>query len=205
MIRHILHLLRHVRTALAARFWTLVARFRLAAHGARVGPGLRVTGPLLLRLHPTSVVEIGAACTLHSGFAVNPVGGASRLSIWVGPGAKLSIGANVGISNATLVAMREVAIGDDVRIGGGACVYDTDFHSLDLAGRLARPDTGARKAPVRLGRGAFVGGHAIVLKGSTLGEAAILGAGTVLAGQVPAGEIWAGNPARSLRTTQTPR
>jgi len=202
VIRRLLHLRHHASSALAARYWTLVARLRFALHGARVGPGLRVTGPLLLRIHPTASVEIGAGCTFHSGFAVNPVGGASRMVIWVGPSGRLSIGANVGISNATIVAMLKVVVDDHVRIGGGACVYDTDFHSLDLAGRLSRPDTGARKAPVVISRGAFVGGHAIILKGSTLGDAAILGAGAVLAGQVPAGEIWAGNPARPISPTR---
>lgn len=198
MIRKALHLLRHGRVALATRFWTAVARLRLAALGAQVGRGLVVTGPVLLRIHPTARVVIGEGCTFHSGFAVNPVGGASRLAIWVGPGAALAIGSRAGISNATLVAMADIRIGDDVRIGGGACVYDTDFHSLDLAGRLASPDTGVRKAPVSLAAGCFVGGHALVLKGSSLGAGAILGAGAVLAGSVPAGEIWAGSPARKI-------
>lgn len=200
-MRKLLHLLRHARGAASSAFWTAVARARLAAHGAKVGRRLRATGPLLLRVHPEGRLVIGDDCTLHSGFAVNPVGGALRLAIWVGKSGSLVIGDNVGISNATLVAMADVRIADDVRIGGGASVYDTDFHSLDLAGRLARPDTGVRRAPVSLSRGAFVGGHAIVLKGSSLGEGAILGAGAVLAGSIPGGEVWAGNPARRIGTT----
>lgn len=197
-MRKLLHLLRHARGAASSAFWTAVARARLAAHGAKVGRRLRATGPLLLRIHPEGRLVIGDDCTLHSGFAANPVGGPLRLAIWVGRSGSLAIGDNVGISNATLVAMADVRVGEDVRIGGGASVYDTDFHSLDLAGRLARPDTGVRTAPVLIQRGAFVGGHAIVLKGSSLGEGAILGAGAVLAGSIPPGEIWAGNPARRI-------
>jgi acetyltransferase-like isoleucine patch superfamily enzyme len=194
-----LHLLLHVWGVASSAFWTAVARARLAAHGAKVGRRLRVTGPLLLRIHPEGVLVIGDDCTLHSGFAVNPVGGALRLSIWVGRSGSLLIGDNVGISNATLVAMAEVRVGDDVRIGGGASVYDTDFHSLDLASRLTRPDTGVRTAPVLIRRGAFVGAFAIILKGSVMGESAILGAGAVLSGKVPSSQIWAGNPARYIR------
>lgn len=204
MIRSILHLCRHVSHALKTTFWTLLARVRLAAHGASVGPGLRVTGPIRLRIHPTGRVVIGAGCTFHSGFSFNPVAGSSRLALWVGSGGTLEIGPNAGISNATVVAMVSVKICADVRIGGGACIYDTDFHSLDLKSRLARPDKGVRKAEVILERGAFVGGHAIVLKGSRLGEAAILGAGAVLAGIVPNGEIWAGNPARPVSSVCPP-
>lgn len=199
MIRKALHLLRHGRVAIATRFWTAVARLRLAAHGAKVGLRLRVTGPLLLQIHPKGSLVIGDDCTLHSGFAANPVGGALRLAIWVGRSGSLAIGDNVGISNATLVAMADVRIDADVRIGGGACVYDTDFHSLSLAGRLARPDTGVRTAPVLIQRGAFVGAGATILKGSVVGESSILGAGTVLSGKVPSSQIWAGNPARCIR------
>lgn len=201
-MRRLAHLVRHARVALAERFWTAVARLRLACLGAKVGPRLRVTGPLLLNLHPSATVEIGPDCTLHSGFAVNPVGGDRRMVIWVGAAAVLRIGANVGMSNATLVAMAEVTIADDVRVGGEAQVFDTDFHSLDLAGRLARPDRGVRKAPVRIGRGAFVGARAVILKGTSIGDEAVVGAGAVVSGTVPPREIWAGNPARHLRHLQ---
>ena len=200
-----IHLLGFLHRIVSCWFWTLVARTRLLALGAKVGRRLRVTGPLLLRLHPQGVLIIGDDCTLRAGFARNPVGGASRLVLWVGKSATLSIGDNVGISNATLVAMTDLQISDDVRIGGSSCVYDTDFHSLEMAGRLSKPDTGVRLSPVILRRGAFVGGHAILLKGSSLGEGAILGAGSVLTGTVPAGEIWAGNPARRIGTVPSPK
>lgn len=203
-MRKILYLLRQVRGMISSTLWTVIARARLAAYGAKVGHRFRATGPLLLRIHPEGKLVIGDDCTLHSGFINNPVGGSLRLAIWVGKSGALTIGDNVGISNATLVAMTEVSVGDDVRIGGGSSIYDTDFHSLDLVGRLAKPDVGVRKAPVLLAKGSFVGGYAIILKGSYLGEGAILGAGAVLAGKVPAGEIWAGNPARKISQLSSP-
>jgi acetyltransferase-like isoleucine patch superfamily enzyme len=199
-MRRIVHLLRHARSAFTERFWTAAARLRLACHGVKVGPRLRVTGPLLLNVHPSATVEIGPDCTLHSGFAVNPVGGDRRMSIWVGAHAVLRIGANVGISNTTIVAMTAVTIGDDVRIGGEVQVFDTDFHSLALDARLARPDLGVRKAAVSIGRGAFIGARTVILKGSVVGDEAVLGASAVISGKVPSREIWAGNPARCLRT-----
>jgi acetyltransferase-like isoleucine patch superfamily enzyme len=122
------------------------------------------------------------------------------MSIWVGAHAVLRIGANVGISNTTIVAMTAVTIGDDVRIGGEVQVFDTDFHSLALDARLARPDLGVRKAAVSIGRGAFIGARTVILKGSVVGDEAVLGASAVISGKVPSREIWAGNPARCLRT-----
>jgi acetyltransferase-like isoleucine patch superfamily enzyme len=188
-----------VRSRLSTALWSALARVRLRAHGAVVGPGLRVRGPLRLHCHRTGVIRIGRDCRMQSGFAGNAVGGNERMALWVGPGARLVIGDRVGLSNATLVCMDAVTLESEVLVGGGARVYDTDFHSLDpdLRGRPGNP--GVRTAPVRVERRAFVGGHAILLKGTTVGEAAVVGAGAVVRGEVPAREVWAGNPARRVR------
>lgn len=179
-------------------FWSLLARLRLRAHGATVGNGLRVRGPLRLHCHRTARIRIGDHCRVQSGFAGNPVGGNGRMSLWVGPGASLTLGDRVGLSNSTIVCLQSVTLGDDVFLGGDSKVYDTDFHSLDPRDRKEPGNPGARTAPVVIGRRAFVGGHVIVLKGTIVGEAAVVGAGSVVRCAVPALQVWAGNPARFL-------
>jgi acetyltransferase-like isoleucine patch superfamily enzyme len=191
-----------VRGTLAVRFWSFVAHLRLRMHGATVGGGLRVRGPLRLYCHRTGRIRIGDDCRIQSGFAGNPVGGSSRMAIWVGPAGRLSVGDRVGMSNSTIVCMDSVTIEDEVFIGGGSSVYDTNFHSLD-AGERSRPgNPGARTAPVTIRRRAFVGGHAILLKGAAIGEAAVIGAGAVVRSVVPDGETWFGNPARPVPEPQ---
>jgi acetyltransferase-like isoleucine patch superfamily enzyme len=192
------------RAVAAARvstaFWTCVAWTRLRAHGARIGRGLRVRGPLRLRCHRTASIVIGRDCRIQSGFAGNAVGGNGRMALWVGAGAVLTIGDRVGLSNATIVCLRAVTIGDGALVGGDSSIYDTDFHSLDARERASSGNPGARRAPVAVGARAFVGAHAIVLKGATIGDEAVIGAGAVVRGRVPAGEVWAGNPAVPLRS-----
>jgi acetyltransferase-like isoleucine patch superfamily enzyme len=187
-----------VRARLAVVFWSLAAYARLRAHGAVVGPGLRVRGPIRLHCHRTGTIRIGAGCRIQSGFAGNPVGGSSRMAFWVGPGGRLSVGDRVGLSNSTIVCLCAVSIEDDVFLGGDTKVYDTDFHSLRPEERSRPANPGARCAPVTIRRRAFVGGHSILLKGTTVGEAAVVGAGSVVRSDVPAGQVWAGNPARRL-------
>ena len=179
-------------------FWTLWARLRLRAHGAAVGQGLRVRGPLRLHCHRTATIRVGDHCRIQSGFGGNPVGGNGRMSLWVGPGATLTLGDRVGLSNSTIVCLQSVTLEDDVFLGGDSKIYDTDFHSLDPRERGEPHNPGARTAPVVIRRRAFVGGHAILLKGTTIGEAAVVGAGSVVRGAVPALQVWAGNPARYL-------
>jgi acetyltransferase-like isoleucine patch superfamily enzyme len=192
-----------VRAEAAVRFWSLVALARLRAHGATVGPGLRVRGPIRLHCHRTATVRIGSDCRMQSGFAGNPVGG-GRMALWVGPGACLSIGDRVGLSNSTIVCLRSVVIEDDVFLGGDCRLYDTDFHSLDPALRGRPGNPGVRMAPVTIHRHAFVGGHSVLLKGATIGEGAVVGAGSVVRFRVPEREVWTGNPARFVRHQRAP-
>jgi acetyltransferase-like isoleucine patch superfamily enzyme len=117
----------------------------------------------------------------------------------------LVIGRNVGLSGTTIVCARSVTIEDDVYIGGGCNIYDTDFHSISPEARLARPDSTVKTAPILIKRRSFVGAHTTILKGVVIGEAAVIGAGSVLARSVPDGEIWAGNPARFVRRIEERR
>ena len=59
----------------------------------------------------------------------------------------------------------------------------------------------ASRAPVTIGRGAYVGAGAILLAGAEIGECAVVGAGAVVTRPVPARTVVAGTPARTLRAT----
>lgn len=79
-------------------------------------------------------------------------------------------------------------------------MYDTDFHSLDPLKRATVPDPDVARAPIVIGDDVFIGGHVIILKGVRVGDGAVIGAGSVVTKDVPAREIWAGNPAKYIKT-----
>ncbi|MBK8021791.1 MAG: hypothetical protein IPK19_10285 [Chloroflexi bacterium] len=54
-------------------------------------------------------------------------------------------------------------------------------------------------APIRICDKAWIGFNAVILKGVTIGEGAIVGAGSVVTKDVPAWTVVAGNPARIIR------
>jgi acetyltransferase-like isoleucine patch superfamily enzyme len=197
--RQLLAGLAFLASLVSVTFWTLVARVRLWALGARVGRGLRVRGFLHLHCHRSGAIRIGNGCRIQSGFSGNPVGGFTPMALWVGPGGMLTIGNDVGLSNATIVCLHAVSIEDEAFVGGGSRIYDTDFHPIDPEDRLKTPG-GGRGRPVRVGRRSFVGAHSLLLKGAMVGATAVVGAGSVVRGRIPAGEVWTGNPARYQRT-----
>lgn len=146
-------------------------------------------------------MTIGDHFSMNNGIRFNPLGCAQSCTFYVDSGAHISIGKNVGISQATLIAHADITIDDNVKIGGGASIYTSDFHSLDAAVRATSLDVKNRiQKPVYISRNAFIGAHSIILKGVTVGENTIIGAGSVVTHDVPANQIWAGNPAKFVRS-----
>lgn len=145
-------------------------------------------------------MAIGKNFAMNNGLSHNPIGCPQRCTFFVGRTANLKIGDNVGISQTALVAIDDICIGDNVKIGGGVKIYTTDFHSLDPAIRKSKDDMKHRThKPVVIRDNAFIGAHSIILKGVTIGENSIVGAGSVVTKSIPDNQIWAGNPARFIR------
>lgn len=86
-----------------------------------------------------------------------------------------------------------VTIGDGCQIG-----HDVVFATLDHLIDPARRKTTC-PAPIVLGRNVWVGAHATILKGVTIGDNAIVAAGAVVTKDVPADTIVGGVPARIIR------
>jgi maltose O-acetyltransferase len=86
-----------------------------------------------------------------------------------------------------------IAVGDGCQIGPAVQVLTAD-HPRDPALRRQGFESGK---PVRIGRNVWIGGRAIILPGVTVGDDAIIGAGSVVTRDVPTGATVAGNPARA--------
>lgn len=143
---------------------------------------------------------LGKNFKMNNGVHGNPIGCYSKCTFFVDRSAKLVIGDNVGISQTAIICHSQIIIGDNVKIGGGVKIYDTDFHSLDAKIRGTKEDVNNKKsAPVFIKSNAFVGAYTIVLKGVTIGENSIIGAGSVVTKSVPSNQIWAGNPAKYIK------
>lgn len=144
-------------------------------------------------------ISIGENVKINSGKRYNVIGGDTRTIIHACKNANIVIKNNVGISNSTIISHNSVIIEDDVKIGGGTKIYDTDFHSIDFNERMQIHDIGVKSGPIIIGKGAFIGAHSIILKNVKIGKNSVIGAGSVVTKSVPDKEIWAGNPAVFIR------
>ena len=145
-------------------------------------------------------IHFGKNVRINSSLQSNPIGGSCRTILFAGKDASIRIGDHTGISNSAIFAADRIEIGSDVMIGGDCKIYDTDFHSVEYDLRMEQPDTNIKTAPVIIEDGAFIGASCIILKGVRIGKHSVVGAGSVVTKSIPANEVWAGNPAKFIKT-----
>lgn len=93
-----------------------------------------------------------------------------------------------------LSASDEIVIGNGVMLANGAYVTDSDWHTI-----YDRTKRDERVTPVHIGDNVWLGDHATVLKGVTIGENSVVAARAVVTRDVPANVVVAGNPAKVIR------
>lgn len=93
-----------------------------------------------------------------------------------------------------------IRVGDHCLIASGVHIQDHDGHPLDALARRAGKQIGAEQvAEVNIGDDVWIGSHAMILKGVTIGQRSVVGARSVVTKDVPPNVIVAGNPARVVR------
>lgn len=94
--------------------------------------------------------------------------------------------------NCIILDVTEVIIGDKTQIAPGVQILTAD-HPRDPRQRESGLELGR---PIRIGRNVWIGAGALILPGVTVGDDALIGAGSVVTRDVPAGATVVGNPAR---------
>nr|WP_282960144.1 sugar O-acetyltransferase [Sphingobium limneticum] len=124
--------------------------------------------------------KLGAGSTIRPPFHCD-----YGFNIFLGDGVFLNF-------NCVILDVVEVTIGNGTQIGAGVQILTAD-HPRDPAARATGIEWGR---PIRIGRNVWIGGGAIILPGVSIGDDALIGAGSVVTRDVPAGATVVGNPAR---------
>lgn len=179
--------------------WAPVIWSYFVLHGVVLGSRWRIYGSPLIQRFRGSTITIGDDFEMRNWFGTNPLGVIHRciLATWSAQ-AKIEIGHGVGMTGATICAQTHVLIGDHVYIGANCTITDTDFHPLAVRAASTGASSGTTSAVILEGDN-FVGMHTLILKGSRIGKGAVVGAGSVVTGDIPPHVVAAGNPARVVR------
>jgi galactoside O-acetyltransferase len=124
------------------------------------------------------------------------------------PGAKIKIGNKTFIGKSHLVTAYSIVIGNDVLISWGVSIVDHNSHSLLYSERSQdvldwqqgkKNWSNVTSKEIHVCDKAWIGFNSIILKGVTVGEGAIVAAGSVVTKDVPSWTIVGGNPAKVIR------
>lgn len=173
----------------------LVAGFRLTMHKP-------VPGKTFLKVGDNSMLSCNVVFETSSGEVV--------------------IGDNCFIGAGHILSISKVEIGDNVFVAWGGYIYDHDSHSLDYklrqdditqqlidyrAGKsfIENKNWGVvNSKPIKICSNVWIGMNCTILKGVTIGEGAIVAAGSIVTKDVAPWTVVAGNPAREVKKLPTP-
>ena len=176
-------------------------RLKLKAFGVQYEGTPVIEGKFYLERGEGASITLGRGFHLVSGGGRNRLGRNVRSGLFAAPGASITIGDGTGISCSSIWAREEIVIGNNVNIGADCIVMDHDAHSMDAVRRrdwaMDSADIASRK--VEISDDVLLGARCIVLKGVHIGRGSVVGAGSVVTGDIPAGQVWAGNPARFIK------
>jgi tetrahydrodipicolinate N-succinyltransferase len=171
---------------------------RVLGEALMIGPGAHVGRARLMVRDPEGVsCSIGAESNVRGVMVLERAGAVIRI------GNRSQVG-----GRSLLDASERIEIGDDVLVSFDVLITDNDSHSLrfsERAGDLADWSAGRKdwthvaRAPVTIGDKCWIGARATLLKGVTIGEGAVVAAGSVVTRDVPPWTLAAGNPARAIR------
>ena len=126
------------------------------------------------------------------------IGDSTKIGTFVEVQKNASIGRNCKISSHTFIC-EGVTIEDQVLVGHGVMFINDKFPRATTESGGMQTEEDWEVIPTLLKKGASIGSNATIMCGITIGEGAIIGAGSVVTKDVPANTIVAGNPAKIIR------
>lgn len=166
--------------------------------GAVLYPEARIRNAL----GDSSAIQIGEFSHIKGELLTFGHGGRIKVGryCFLGQNARIWSAAIIEIGDRTLIS-HDVNIFDNSTHPVSARARHEQFKAIITSGQPKSIDLGEK--PVRIGKDVLIGCMSVVLKGVTIGDGAIVGAGSVVVSDVPPWTIVVGNPARSIREIPT--
>ena len=182
--------LRDIERFCIRHWYTCVEGGKARMVGVRMGRGVVFMGKTRMERFKHSTIEIGDGCVFNAHPLFNQLCRSYSIIQTATDFAQIRIGRNSGFSGVRISSEVGVYIGNNVTVGANSMIMDRDWHH-DLLG--------TKPAPVRIGDNVFIGMDCKILKGVTIGDNAVIGAGSVVNKDIPANAMAAGVPCRVIK------
>jgi len=175
------------KATLSAGFNVMNAAYRL--RNCKTGKMVTVKGRL--KILSKGKIIFGDGCRIWSHI------GTTQIS--AGPRATIEIGENTFINTGTIITSRKyIKIGKNCQIGNQVIMMDDDFHDVN------ERESKSGKDNIIIGDNVWVATRAMILKGVSIGDGAVIAAGSVVTKDVPAYTLVGGVPAKFIRAIEKP-
>lgn len=158
---------------------TLALRLKALLFGVEVGPGVTACGSVILGRWPGSHIRLGAGCSLISSSrraTASTLYAPVRLRTYA-PTARIDLAEGVQLSGTAITARScTISIGKDTMVGPNCVITDSDFHAHWPAETRHVEPAFELDRGVSIGANVWIGMNALILKGVTIGDGAIVAA-----------------------------
>jgi acetyltransferase-like isoleucine patch superfamily enzyme len=177
----------HISTFLSRRLFSILKIVFLNIRGYRINYSVSLRG----NNHFFQSVKYAINISSNSIIGKN-----TRISS--GQDGKVFIAENVLVDDYTFIMAHEsISIGKNTKIA--AFCFITDFNHRFEDKKISIVKQGYNAKPVLIGENVWIGTHSVILPGVTIGNRAIIGAGSIVTKDVPANSIAVGNPAKVIK------
>lgn len=148
--------------------------------------------PALVRIEKKSNIKLNGCLEFQGRVHIK-----KGLACYIADQAQLIFGDQVSLQERNEInCIKKIAFGTGSLVSWGCIFLDSDFHPTYSRGGVRINND----SPIIIGEHVWIGCHSLVLKGSSIGHNSVVGAGSVVAGHITAGNcIYAGIPAKLIR------
>ena len=159
----------------------------------KIGHRDRFSGKSPAIVSPMTEITVERGSSLYIGRKLKMHNGAK---IRVRKRAEVKIGNNFGMSNGCVVtAYENIQIGNEVMLGPNVLIYDQD-HDYNFEGGVKAMHF--KTSPIVIGNNVWIAANSIILRGSNIGDNAVIAAGSIVKGTVPANTLYLQKKSKEL-------